>query len=105
MGKIRNNYTPTNLWRNFVAGSLIVVLTILFLIFIPDSAHATEFFVNDVSELISAINSANDEFENPGPDTINLTLGTYHFTIASRDSGVRRHLYDRAARSARTGPA
>ena len=73
------NEIPTNSWQFSVMVSLIV-LTIVFSMNIPGSGHATEFFVNDVNKLISAINSANDEFIHPGPDTVNLSLGTYILT-------------------------
>lgn len=56
---------------------------------LPAIAAAVEFNVadGDVAGLIAAINAANDEVANPGPDTINLAAnGTYTLTAIDNDT-------------------
>lgn len=49
-----------------------VALTIIMLMFIVRPIKAASFIANDAATLIAAINAANDEATNPGPDTIDL---------------------------------
>ena len=81
MEKIRNK-TPSCSWLSFA----ILNLIILFSMFIVGAAHATEFSVGNVTELIEAINSANDESNYPGPNTINMNRGTYTLTDVDNDT-------------------
>jgi len=73
-----------NSWY-FILISLLI-LGFIFSVIMPKSAHSTEFSVSGVNDLISAINSANDEFEYPGPDTISLTPEVYLLTEADNEN-------------------
>ncbi len=54
--------------------------------------QAADFTANDAASLIAAINDANDETTNPGPDTITLTgdvtLTASYFSTYSGDTGL-----------------
>lgn len=56
------------------------VLFISFTVFalsVPRTINATDFLVSNVSQLINAINDANNEVEHPGTDTITMAADTY----------------------------
>ncbi|HKB88384.1 MAG TPA: hypothetical protein VKC53_01905 [Patescibacteria group bacterium] len=63
-----------------------LLISLLFLIF-PKDVFAATFNIpsGDIPALKSAINSANDETNYPGPDTISLAPGSY--TLTSVDNG------------------
>jgi predicted outer membrane repeat protein len=68
--------------RMFTHLTKLAAITILLgsLFFPTRSVHATTFNIaaGDVIGLISAINAANDEVNNPGPDVINLTAASLY---------------------------
>ena len=62
----------------------LAVAAIVFLILalaMPNSAHAGVYNVSNATELINAINMANDEVAHQGSDTIILVPGTYTLTV------------------------
>lgn len=72
-----SNKGTWGMWLCCLIVSTQMIAYIVFTLATPPTVHAADFPVGDVTGLIDAINNANDEVTNQGPDTINLVKGTY----------------------------
>ena len=67
--------------NSMVTVGMAAVVFIVLALAIPNSANAGVYNVSNVTELINAINMANDEVAHQGSDTIMLVPGTYWLTV------------------------